>query len=151
MRHRLLVVDDEDSILFAVREYFTVQRYIVNCARDVPEAKALMKADPYPLIIVDLRLGGVGETQGLELIRCMRRRWPGTRFILLTAYGSPAIEAEARALGVDAVLAKPMRLPLLERTVAELLQAPAFPRDARTDPPAEPGDPRDRPSGRRPV
>ncbi len=41
--------------------------------------------------------------------------------ILLTAYGTPEIETEARRLGVDAVLYKPKPLPELAQIVFALL------------------------------
>lgn len=123
MRHRLLIVDDVEAILFAMREYFSMRGFDVDCARQKEEALALLGEERYAAAIVDLRLTGSQSIEGLELADAVRKRWPSTRIIMLTAYGSPGIEAEARARGVDAFLHKPHPLPDVARIVLGLLAA----------------------------
>ncbi|HEX6202533.1 MAG TPA: response regulator, partial [Thermoanaerobaculia bacterium] len=79
----------------------------------------LLAAGSFAVAVVDLRLSPADEGSGLELVRRIRRDSPETRVVLLTAYGSSTIEAEARRLGVDSLLAKPQ--PLLQ--LAERLRA----------------------------
>lgn len=119
--HRLLVVDDEAPILFALKDYFTCFGYEVDGARELEEAKALLVNYPYSLVIADMRLTGIGGTEGLEMIGFVRERFPATRVILLTAYGSSEIEAEALKLGVDAFLHKPKPLSEVAQIVFGLL------------------------------
>ncbi len=121
--HRLLIVDDEDAILSAVGEYFSMRGLHVDCARQKGEALALLGQQRYAAVIADLRLAGSQSTEGLELADHVRERWPSTRVILLTAYGSPETEAEARARGVHAFLHKPHPLPDLARIVLDLVAA----------------------------
>ena len=52
---RLLVVDDEAPILFALRQYFSPLGYAVVCAREREEAEALLAHDEFALVIADLR------------------------------------------------------------------------------------------------
>jgi DNA-binding response OmpR family regulator len=106
---RLLFVDDEESILFAVRDYFGQRGYTVDVARDVKEAEALMADRTYGLAVIDLRLGPMQETAGLELARRVRERYPTTPVVLFTAYGSKEIEREARRCGA-VYLEKPLSL-----------------------------------------
>jgi len=120
---RFLIVDDEKSILFAMDEYFGTLGYKVDCANDLASAKALLRAAEYPLIIADLRLGGSDNQDGLEIVACAHKHYPKTRIVLLTAYGSPALTAEAQTRGADVVLNKPMSLPKLALIVTELLEA----------------------------
>ncbi len=116
-------MDDEEPILFAMREYFVTKGYEVDCARDTDEAEALLAAHSYALAILDLRLTGTHGAEGLEVIESVRARSPRTRIILLTAYGSREIEAEARRRGADAFLHKPK--PLSEvAAIASGLMAP---------------------------
>lgn len=119
--HRILVVDDETSIRFAVREYLTAHGYAVDCARDRAEAMALLGQHPYGVVVVDLRLTAMDGDEGLDLIGYLRAQNPRTRTILLTAYGAPAIELEARRRGADVVLHKPQPLRELARIVEGLL------------------------------
>ena len=121
MNTRFLIVDDEQSILFAMDEYFATLSYKVDCANDLATAKALLSAAEYPLIIADLRLGGSDNQDGLEVVACAHQQYPKTRIVLLTAHGSAALTAEAQTRGADVVLNKPTSLPTLARIVTELL------------------------------
>ncbi len=125
MSPRLLVVDDEEPILFAIREYFEPLGYQVDCARELEEAEALLTHVRYALLIADLRLSGIHSNEGLELIRFARERSPWTRTIVLTGYGSTEMEAEALERGVDAFLHKPRPLSELAEIVAVLTQQSA--------------------------
>ena len=117
MERRLLIVDDEDTILFAMREYFSLHGFVVDCARQGRTALALLEKNRYAVVIADLCLRGSQDTEGLVVADEVRERWPSTFVILLTAYGSPQIEVEALARGVDAVLHKPHPLSDIARLV----------------------------------
>lgn len=117
----ILIVDDEETLLLAMREYFTDHGFVVDCSRDFRGAKALLTANPYTAIITDLQLGGPDDKRGLDLITLARKKRPGIRIILLTAYASSQIEAEARRRGADAFLHKPRPLAEVEHIVRCLL------------------------------
>ena len=109
MNPRLLIADDEEAILFAMHEYFVALGYDVNCVRSQEEARALLDARHYAVVIADLRDAG-GAAEGLALVGDVRSRWPETHTIILTAYGSPEIEEQARRIGVEVFLNKPVQL-----------------------------------------
>jgi len=114
-------VDDEEPILFAMREYFATKGYAVDCARETAEAEALLQSNRYALAILDLRLSGTPGAEGLDVIELVRALSPQTRIILLTAYGSREIEAEARRRGADAFLHKPKPLAEVARIASGLM------------------------------
>lgn len=118
---RLLIVDDEEPILFALSDYFTGAGYRVDCARELEEAQALVAHVPYDLLVADLRLTGTHGAEGLELVTFLRRTCAATRVILLTAYGSSALERTARARGADSFVNKPIALRDLALEIARLL------------------------------
>ncbi|MBW8873406.1 MAG: response regulator [Acidobacteria bacterium] len=122
MSTRILVVDDEEPILSAVREYFEPLGYEVDCARELEEAEALLAHVRYALLIADLRLTGSQSAEGLELVRFVRERSPWTRTILLTGFGSVEVETEALGRGVDAFLQKPQPLGHLASIAEELMR-----------------------------
>jgi len=103
---RVLVVDDEEAIQLAMKDYLETRGYEVDCAGGLDDAEALVDSVRYQVVIVDLRLSAAEQAGGLRLLRYVRQSSPDTRTVLLTAYGSPEAEAEARRIGVDALLAK---------------------------------------------
>jgi len=109
----LLLLDDEEAILSPTAAYFRTLGFAVDVAREAEEAEALVHHRRYDVAILDLRVTPYGGTEGLEVLREIRRRHSRTVVILLSAYVSPEVEAEARALGSDAVLRKPQPLPEL--------------------------------------
>jgi len=120
-RTRLLVIDDEEPILFAVKEYLTALGFEVDGASEAEEAEALLAHVRYGLVIADLRLSGSHPTEGLRIVAFARERCPWARLIVLTAYGCPEVEEEAYRLGADRFLHKPMPLPELAEIVFGLL------------------------------
>jgi DNA-binding response OmpR family regulator len=123
LQPRLLVVDDEEPIRFAMHDFFSAQGYEVDCAAEKEAALALLARRRYSLMLADLRLAGTTGRQGLELVALARGRRPELRIVVLTAHGSAEAEAEARRLGADAFLHKPMSLPDLRQVVVGLVGA----------------------------
>jgi len=122
VRKRLLIVEDETAILNALALYFGNQGYAVDTALERTDAEAFLAQRRYDAMLADLRLGGSSDTGGLELVSLVRERWPGTRIVLLTAYGSAEIEQEAWRRGIDAFLHKPQPLAAIALVVSSLLQ-----------------------------
>lgn len=120
MSVRVLVVDDAPSILLAMREYLEHRGFRVDCAASAEEADGLLARAPYDAVIADLRLDAADAAGGLRLLRRVRERRPAPRTILLTAYGSPEVAAEARRIGIDALLAKSHGLEEVASRVAAL-------------------------------
>jgi DNA-binding response OmpR family regulator len=80
---RVLLVDDEDSILAALRRLLRREPYETITARSAQEALRYMEDKPVDVIISDQRMPG---TTGTELIHEIRKRWPSTLRIILSGY-----------------------------------------------------------------
>jgi len=119
-RH-VLLLDDEEAILLPTAKYFRSLGCTVDMAREPEEAEALVSHRRYDLAILDLRVTRFGGTEGLEVLREIRRRDHGTSVIVLSAYISPDVENEARALGADSVIRKPHPLPDLAHLAFALM------------------------------
>src|SRR5687768_8059018 len=100
MTCRVLVVDDEPDICFALSEYLSLSGYSVDWAGTLSEAQAVLARVDYAVVITDLSLGGRWGIEGLELAAVVRHKHRLTRTVILTAWGSPEAEAAARVLGV---------------------------------------------------
>ncbi len=121
---KLLIVDDEKPILSAMRSYFQTNNCEVDCATEREEAEALLANFKYACIILDLKLTPLNNADGLDIVRVCRQHNPDTRIIVLTAYGTAAVEAEARARGADAFLKKPQPLAEIAQLVTVLTGLP---------------------------
>jgi DNA-binding NtrC family response regulator len=123
MSPTLLIVDDEEPILFAMKEYFQNAGFEVDCAARLEEAQALLEQRRHAALIADLRLSTAGRNEGLALVAHAREASPATQIVVLTAYGSAEIEREARRLGVGAFLHKPQPLAQIASIVRGLIGA----------------------------
>jgi ActR/RegA family two-component response regulator len=127
-RPSILLVDDEPAILFALQDYLSAAGWLVATTASADGAEELLGSSRFAVAVVDLRLSQADdEHAGLAVVRCIRRRSPETRVVVLTAYGSPSVEAEARSLGVDSLLAKPQPLAELERHLRGLAEGAGAP------------------------
>jgi DNA-binding response OmpR family regulator len=120
MTRSLLLVEDRPAISFALSDYFRSVGWDVECAATAVQAEAALRRRAFTLLIADLSLSDPGSTDGLDLTARVRREWPATRTIILTAYGTPETEHVAARIGVDAFLHKPAPLADLARLAAGL-------------------------------
>lgn len=118
---KLLIVDDEEPILFAVCSYFRTIGYRTSCARTMSHVDRLLDEHTFSCVIADLRLSGTHGHEGLDILDTLRVRASDANFVLLTAYTSLDIERLALERGADAVLSKPLSLPALAQRIATLI------------------------------
>jgi len=101
----LLLVDDEPSILSALRRLFRPQGYRVLTAEGGQAALDLLQGETVDLVISDMRMPGMDGAQFLERVR---RIQPDTARILLTGYADIASTIAAiNDGGIDRYIAKP--------------------------------------------
>lgn len=121
-QERILIVDDEELIVLAMRKYFEGLGYSVDSAYELEEAQALLANRQYDLVIADLRLTGIGGVEGLQIVSDIHQRCADTRVILLSAYGTPEIERESYNRGADAFLHKPKSMMEIANVAVNLLE-----------------------------
>ncbi len=117
----MLVVDDEPLVRWSVAETLSDSGYHVTQAGDALSALEAMngKGGAADLVLLDLKLP---DSNDLGVLSMMRRLSPKTPVILMTAYGSAALRAEARARGACAVIDKPFDMGMLPQLVKQVLQ-----------------------------
>ena len=119
-RKRILIVDDEASVAFFLREGLKDlgEGYDVDTTGSAESALERINCQPFDLAVIDYRLPGLN---GLDLIKQLNDVCPGTQTILITAYGSPELEDEAYRLRAHRYFAKPFHIEDLMYTVQEVL------------------------------
>ncbi len=118
---RILIVEDESTAAFSLGRMVEHlhESYRVHIAHSGEEALDALDDQPLDLLVTDLRMPGIS---GLELIRRLRTSSPQTQAILITAYGSDEVEAEARRLGVCRYISKPFLVEDLLNTIQHILK-----------------------------
>ena len=114
---RVLVADDEEGVLLVLKEYLGCCGWDVDAARTASEAERFLETRNYAAVITDLCFSGPSGKEGLAIVRSARTHNPGAPVVVMTGYGSPDAEAEARRLGVDAFVPKPVPLWELARLI----------------------------------
>lgn len=117
----VLIVDDEPRVAHYLSETLEGPDYPyrVSVAQSGEEALKILQESSVDLLVTDLRMPGMS---GLELMRWMRELSPGTRSILITAYGNDEVEAEARHLEAYRYLTKPFSIADFRQAVEDALQ-----------------------------
>jgi DNA-binding NtrC family response regulator len=144
-RHTVLVVDDEESIRFALADYLMQKGHRVDIARTRPEAERRLAERDYSAVITDLQLTRGDRQGGLELIRSIRAHTPRTATVLVTAHRTLGLDREAARLGCKVVLSKPFPLGVIARVLVDIpcsepVAAPHRQRDPRVLRPGTRGD-----------
>jgi len=115
---RILVVDDSRYHRELTREVLR-DRAQVSCCENGERALEILARRPVDLVLSDLSMPGLS---GLDLLERVRRQFPGTDFVLLTAHASVDSAVEALRRGATDYLQKPVRasdlILVVERTLA---------------------------------
>jgi putative nucleotidyltransferase with HDIG domain len=80
---RVLIVDDESSILSALRRLLRPQGLAIFTAESGKAALELLEKEPMDLVVSDMRMP---EMDGAQLLEQVFTRWPETKRILLTGH-----------------------------------------------------------------
>lgn len=123
---RLLLVEDERSLVLTLTDLLSSEGYQVETVGDGLEAIERATRENFHLIILDVMLPG---KDGFEVCRTLRRRGLHTPIIMLTARGQVADKVSGLKLGADDYLAKPFESAELLARLEALLRRVAAPRE----------------------
>src|SRR6185436_10854937 len=101
---RILVVEDEPGIAFALKADLEAEGYAVTVATTGDEALRVARPDAFDLILLDIMLPG---KDGFDVCRALRRAGLVTPIVLLTAKAQEAEKVMGLELGADDYVTKP--------------------------------------------
>jgi len=101
---KIMVVDDESSVLESFKMILKIKDYIVDTYPDGPAAIQNLQKGVYDMAFVDLRLPVM---DGLEVLKKIKEADPDIEVVIVTAYATEASHANAITLGALEYLRKP--------------------------------------------
>ena len=119
---RVLVVDDDEEMRALLLDVLRADGYEVAEAKDGAEAVLAVRNRDFDVILMDKNMPG---PSGLDLLPGFRRVCPGSRIIMITAFGDVSSYMEAVEKGAVEFLFKPFRMEELKVAVRRALETGA--------------------------
>jgi DNA-binding NtrC family response regulator len=116
---RILVVDDDRTFRLSTAELLRQDGHDVETAADAGEAVAILQADRFDLVLLDIRMPGMDGVTAVEVLRKRGLRAP---ILMISGFGTIDTAVESLHRGADHFLSKPVDPDLLSAKVAELLE-----------------------------
>ena len=114
---RVLIVDDEPTILLSLAHYLRGSVAQVTKCRERRTAEEALRGDVFDLAIIDLCLSGSDHPEGLDLVRAAKQANPKTHVIVITAFGTDELKRQALEHGAAGYFTKPVNLDHLLHAV----------------------------------
>jgi two-component system nitrogen regulation response regulator GlnG len=116
----LLVVDDEESLLYSFRQVFAGERMQVLTAATAAEGLKQIRAHNPDVVVLDLQLP---DASGLEVFQKIQAHDAKKPVIFITAHGTTATAIEAMKRGAFEYLVKPVDLERLNLIIERAFEA----------------------------
>ncbi|MFH1861177.1 MAG: sigma-54 dependent transcriptional regulator, partial [bacterium] len=119
MSYKILVVDDDISIVRSMRRVLETGGYRVESANTGEKALKMFQNSRYDLVLLDIRLGSI---DGLEVLRQIKRQQPDQIVIMVTGFANVATAVEAMKQGAYDYIQKPFNIDELKLAVDKAAQ-----------------------------
>ena len=118
MPEKLLIVDDEKNVRESMVRLLRGKGYDVEGAKSGTVALQKIRSESFDLLVADFLMPGMN---GLEMFRRAKEINPEIEAIMLTGYGTPEREIEAKKLGVKKFVRKPTTMDHLANVIEDTL------------------------------
>ena len=116
---KILVVDDERSILVLLKEALGQWGYQVTTAASAAEALGILKSELFDALITDIRMP---DMSGLELLREVKKQDESIEVVMMTGYPTIASAVQALKEGAYDYLSKPLILDELRHLMSRMME-----------------------------
>jgi len=117
---KVLIVDDEETLTWSMAKSLAKDKdkYEVMIANNGREALQLLKVNKIDLVISDIRMPDIN---GLDLLVIVKKEYPETKVIIMTAYGSSDVQKEANQRGSLFYIEKPFEISDIRKIIIDLI------------------------------
>jgi len=119
---RILIADDEEDLTLGISRSLAKDRgrYEVICVNSGDKALEKLAEGSVDLLVSDIRMPG---RSGLDLLNEVRQKYPRTKVILMTAYGSPELHTKVQEAGSVHYIEKPFDMLCLRKLIHQTIGA----------------------------
>ncbi len=115
---KILIIDDEKSIRYTLRDILEYEKYQVDEAKDGEEGLEMITKNDYDVVLCDIKMP---KMDGMELLAKAAELGKDTQFIMISAHGNIETAVEATKKGAFDFIQKPPDLNRLLLTVRNAL------------------------------
>ena len=118
---KVLIVDDEETLTWSMAKSLSRDRdkYEIEIANNGKEALNVLSKMPIDLVISDIRMPDIN---GLDLLVQIKRDYPETKVIIMTAYGSSDVQKKASKRGSLYYIEKPFEINEIRKLILDLIK-----------------------------
>ncbi len=116
---KILVIDDEAIIRKSCERVLSPEGYEVISSSGGHEGIKLLEKESVPLVLLDLKMP---DMDGIEVLKIIKERWPGTKVIIITGYSNVDTAVQVLRLGAFNHLEKPFSPDTLTAAVKEAIE-----------------------------
>ncbi len=120
---RILVVDDDKIALRNLQHVLKREGYQVVATQSGSKALSYLSEQHFDVVLTDLR---IPKVDGLSILEHVKRLYPDTEVIVITAYATVDSAVRAMKGGACCYIAKPYKIDELRRVVAEAVEKRRF-------------------------
>lgn len=115
---KILIIDDEEMLCESLKDILEDEGYEVLTATNSLSALTQIEDSTPDVIISDINLPDIN---GLELLKRIKREYPGIEIIIMTGYGEAEVCLEAKEKGAFEYIVKPLNIPILKLMISKIL------------------------------
>lgn len=119
-KHSIMVIDDEKIVGDMAKLSFEQDGYEVEAFLNGESALERLKEKRFDVVVTDLKMKGV---DGLEVLRTVKKLYPGVKVIMITAFANLDVAIEALRDDVHDFFPKPVKIKELKASVQRALGA----------------------------
>jgi two-component system OmpR family response regulator len=112
-----LIIDDEIDICFLLSSILRNKNILSSYVNSISEAKKKLQEKNPEIIFLDNHLP---DGMGVDFIGQLKKNYPQSKVIMITAYDTPADRSKAMIEGADHFIAKPFSRDIIYQTIEQL-------------------------------
>jgi DNA-binding NtrC family response regulator len=117
-KNRIMVIDDEKIVGDMAKLSLETDGFIVETFLNGEAALARLKEQPFDVVVTDYKMKGI---DGMEVLRIVKKQYPGTKVIMITAFANLDAAIEALRGDVHDFFPKPVKINELKVSIRRAL------------------------------